>query len=166
MCYLISDQEVRIRDTTYTTLNQTKLMIPFLSDVSSANPWERSGPYITYLVAVALIVFAIGLAILHLTRFGRTVYAMGGLNGANEVSARLMGLPVNRTKVSVYAVSGFCAAMAGILFSIYVNSGHGSHGEMFELTVIAAVVIGGCPDGRRSTDRSADRRSADIANPA
>jgi hypothetical protein len=68
---------------------------------------------------------------------------MGGANGANEVSARLMGLPVNRTKVLVYVLSGFCAAMAGILYSIYVGSGHGTHGTGFELTTIAAAVIGG-----------------------
>lgn len=143
LCYVISDQEVRIRDTTYTTLSQTKILIPFLSDVSNPNPYLRDGPYITYLVAVALLVFAAGLFVLHYTRFGRAVYSIGGQNGANEVSSRLMGLPVNRTKVGVYTLSGFCAALGGILFSIYVGSGHGSHGEMFELTVIAAVVIGG-----------------------
>jgi simple sugar transport system permease protein len=54
-----------------------------------------------------------------------------------------MGLPVNRTKVLVYVLSGFCSAMAGILYSIYVGSGHGTHGTGFELTTIAAVVIGG-----------------------
>ncbi len=54
-----------------------------------------------------------------------------------------MGLPVNRTKVHVYILSGFCSALAGILYSIYVESGHGTHGTGFELTTIAAVVIGG-----------------------
>jgi hypothetical protein len=45
--------------------------------------------------------------------------------------------------VLVYTFSGFCSALAGILYSIYVGSGHGSHGTGFELTTIAAVVIGG-----------------------
>jgi hypothetical protein len=54
---------------------------------------------------------------------------MGGGNGANETSARLMGLPVNRTKVLVYVFSGFCSAMAGILYSIYVMSGRGASGN-------------------------------------
>jgi simple sugar transport system permease protein len=143
LCYVISDQEVRINDPTYHTLKETKILIPFLGDASNPDPYLRTGPYITYLVVIALIVFLVGLAVLHLTRFGRNVYAIGGGNGANEVSARLMGLPVDRTKVGVYTLSGLCAAMGGILFSIYVNSGHGSHGDMFELTVIAAVVIGG-----------------------
>ena len=94
-------------------------------------------------MVVALIVLAVGLFLAHFTRFGRTVYAMGGANGANEQSARLMGLPVNRTKVLVYVLSGFCSALAGILYSIYVNSGRGNAGTGFELTAIAAVVIGG-----------------------
>jgi len=63
---------------------------------------------------------------------------MGGGNGANEASARLMGLPVNRTKVLVYVLSGFCSAMAGILYSIYVVLDMARHGTGFELTTIAA----------------------------
>jgi ribose/xylose/arabinose/galactoside ABC-type transport system permease subunit len=138
LCYVISDTEVRIHDSTYTTLNQTKILIPGLAD-----PVAKTGDYITYLAVAALVVFVVGLFLAHLTRFGRTMYAMGGFNGANEISARLMGLPVSRTKVLVYTISGFCSAMAGILYSIYVNSGHGTHGTGFELTTIAAVVIGG-----------------------
>ena len=138
LCYLISDQEVRIHDSTFTTLNQTKILIPGLAD-----PASKQGDYITYLVAAALVLFAAGLYLAHYTRFGRTIYAMGGGNGTNEVSARMMGLPVNRTKVSVYILSGFCSALAGILYVIYVGSGHGSHGSGFELTTIAAAVIGG-----------------------
>jgi ribose/xylose/arabinose/galactoside ABC-type transport system permease subunit len=138
LCYVISDQEVRIHDATYTTLNQTKILIPGLAD-----PVAKQGDYITYLDVAALALFAFGLYLAHFTRFGRTIYAMGGANGANEASSRLMGLPVNRTKVLVYVFSGFCSALAGILYSIYVGSGHGSHGNGFELTTIAAVVIGG-----------------------
>ena len=138
LCYVISDAEIRIHDATYTTLGQTKILIPGLAD-----PATKRGDYITYLVVVALAVLVVGLFVAHFTRFGRTVYAMGGGNGANETSARLMGLPVNRTKVLVYVLSGFCSALAGILYSIYVMSGRGTHGTGFELTTIAAAVIGG-----------------------
>jgi ribose/xylose/arabinose/galactoside ABC-type transport system permease subunit len=138
LCYVISDAEVRIHDDTYTNLGQTKILIPGLAD-----PVAKTGDYITYLVVVAMIILGVGLYLAHFTRFGRTVYAMGGANGANETSARLMGLPVNRTKVLVYVFSGFCSALAGILYSIYVMSGRGNAGNGFELTVIAAVVIGG-----------------------
>ena len=78
-------------------------------------------------MVIALVVLVAGLFVAHLTRFGRTVYAMGGNNGANEQSARLMGLPVDRTKMQVYMVNGFCSALAGLAYSIYVGSGHGSH---------------------------------------
>ncbi len=138
LCYIISDNEIRIYDPVYRLLSGTKILIPGLSD-----PNTKSGDYITILVVVAVGVLAVGLFLAHFTRFGRTVYAMGGNNGANEVSARLMGLPVNRTKVLVYVFSGFCSALAGIAYSIYVGSGHGTHATGFELTVIAAVVIGG-----------------------
>ena len=139
LSYVISDAEVRIHDKTYTTLGQTKILIPGL-----ANPANKpAGDYITYLVVVALVVLAVGLFLAHFTRFGRTVYAIGGGNGLNEQSSRLMGLPVNRTKVLVYVFSGFCSAVSGILYSIYVTSGRGNAGTGFELTAIAAVVIGG-----------------------
>ena len=138
MCYIISDSEVRIYDPVYRLLAGTKILIPGLSD-----PNTKKGDYITISVVVAVAVLAIGLFVAHFTRFGRTVYAIGGNNGANEQSARLMGLPVNRTKVLVYALNGFCSALAGIAYSVYVGSGHGTHATGFELTVIAAVVIGG-----------------------
>ncbi len=140
ICYMISDAEIRISDNTYTQLAQTKILIPGLSDISHV---PKTGEYVTYSVLVALAVLVFGLYLAHFTKFGRTVYAMGGNSGANEQSARMMGLPVNRTKVLVYVFSGFCSALAGITYSIYVMSGRGNHGTGFELTTIAACVIGG-----------------------
>ena len=75
----------------------------------------------------------------HFSAFGRAVYAIGG----NEQSALMMGLPVARTKVLVYAFSGLCASLAGVLFSFYMLSGYGLHAQGTELDAIAAVVIGG-----------------------
>jgi simple sugar transport system permease protein len=138
MCYLISDAEIRIYHPAWRLLAGTKILIPGLAD-----PVTRTGSYVTVLVVIALLVLAAGLYIAHFTRFGRTVYAMGGNNGGNEVSARLMGLSVNRTKMMVYTLNGFCSALAGLVYSIYVGSGHGTHAFGMELTVIAAVVIGG-----------------------
>jgi simple sugar transport system permease protein len=139
MCYLISDAEVRIYNPIYKLLAGTKLLIPGLSDVVT-----QEGAYITILVVVSIAFFGVAIYLAHFTRFGRTIYAIGGNNGANEQSARLMGLPVDRTKVLVYTFSGFCSALAGIAYSIYVGSGHGTHASNgYEMTVIAAVVIGG-----------------------
>jgi ribose/xylose/arabinose/galactoside ABC-type transport system permease subunit len=75
----------------------------------------------------------------HSSEFGRTVYAIGG----GESSARLMGLPVDSTKVGVYLLSGFCAALGGVVMTFYMLSGYSLHAVGLELDAIAAVVIGG-----------------------
>jgi ribose/xylose/arabinose/galactoside ABC-type transport system permease subunit len=92
--------------------------------------------------AAALMLFSVVTAayvIGHHTRFGRTLLAIGG----NEHSALLMGLPVARTKIVVYALNGFCAALAGIVATLYTGSGNPSMGVGLELDAIAVVVIGG-----------------------
>jgi galactofuranose transport system permease protein len=94
------------------------------------------------LPATAIFFFAVLIAALvgaHFTRFGRNVYAVGG----NEHSAALMGLPVGRTKITVYALSGFCSALAGVVYCLYTQSGNPNAGTGLELDAIAAVVIGG-----------------------
>ena len=88
---------------------------------------------------LALLVVAAGIWVAHATRFGRTVYAIGG----SETSARLMGLPVGSTLVGVYALSGFCSALAGVTYTFYMLSGYSQHALGLELDAIAAVVIGG-----------------------
>jgi ribose/xylose/arabinose/galactoside ABC-type transport system permease subunit len=90
--------------------------------------------------AVCLLAFvAIGWYVALYTRFGRNVYALGG----GEEAALLMGLPVGRTKVGVYAVSGMCSAAAGAVLTLYLSSGNHLEGVGMELDAIAAVVIGG-----------------------
>lgn len=76
-----------------------------------------------------------------LTRFvaGRAFYALGG----NEEAARLSGLPVNRYKLLAYVLSGFTAALSGVVLSSRLMSGQPNAGIGFELDAIAAVVLGG-----------------------
>ncbi len=90
--------------------------------------------------ATCLIIFVIlGTILARYTRFGRYVYAIG----SNEASARLMGVPVDRMKVAIYALSGFCAASAGIVVTFYMQSGNSSSFTGLEMDAIAAAVIGG-----------------------
>jgi len=92
--------------------------------------------------AAALLLLAVvglGYVIAHHMRFGRTLLAIGG----NEPSARLMGLPVGATKIAVYTLNGACAALAGIVATVYTGSGNPSMGVGLELDAIAIVVIGG-----------------------
>ncbi len=81
----------------------------------------------------------VGFFVSRYTKFGRTVFAIGG----SEQSAILMGLPVARTKIAIYALSGFCSALGGIVFTLYTLSGYGLNGSGMELDTIATVVIGG-----------------------
>jgi len=138
LAYFISNESIAINDRIYVLLASTKILIPGLSNVVT-----QKGAYITPSVVVAMIVFVVAIYMAHYTRIGRTIYSIGGNSGANEQSAILMGLPVNRTKVLVYTFNGFCSALAGIFLSIYTRSGQGLLGNTMELTVIAAVVIGG-----------------------
>ena len=89
------------------------------------------------LVFVALAVVAT--VALNTTRFGRYVYAVGG----NERAARLSGIPVAGVKVAVFAITGFASAAAGIVHAGQFNFGSANDGAGYELTAIAAVVIGG-----------------------
>ncbi|NVI83916.1 galactofuranose ABC transporter, permease protein YjfF [Janthinobacterium sp. BJB401] len=125
LCYLISINSITIDDPLFVAMSQTQL--GFLGGFVSPG----------VLIAVITLLLAIWLA--HATPFGRAVYAIGG----NEQSALMMGLPVGRTKVFIYAFSGFCAALGGVLFSFYMLSGYGLHAQGTELDAIAAVVIGG-----------------------
>ncbi|MBC7877191.1 MAG: hypothetical protein H7Y59_08490 [Anaerolineales bacterium] len=141
MCFFISDNAVAIDDQVFQILGKTKILIPGLTElaVQQGNP----APYISIPVVVAFVLLIVVIFVAHYTRFGRTIYAIGGNEGRNEQSARLMGLPVNRTKMLVYTFNGFCSALAGLSFSLFVSSGHGLYAPGFELDVIASVVIGG-----------------------
>jgi len=126
LCYVISIDSISITDPTYTALSEYHLAL-------------GSETFISLGGIVALVTLALAIFIAHYTRFGRTVYAIGG----NERSALLMGLPVARTKILVYTLSGFCSALGGVLVTLYMLSGYGLHALGMELDAIAAAVIGG-----------------------
>jgi ribose/xylose/arabinose/galactoside ABC-type transport system permease subunit len=88
---------------------------------------------------IMIIVFVISHIVLTKTRFGRYVYAVGG----NPEAARLAGIRTNLILISVYVICGVLAALSGILLASRINSGQPNAGLMYELDVIAAVVVGG-----------------------
>jgi len=126
LCYVISVDSISITEPSFTHLSQYR--IPLGGEV-----------FMSTSVVVALVVLVLGIFAAHFTRFGRTVYAIGG----NERSALLMGLPVTRTKIGVYVLSGFCSALGGVLVTLYMLSGYGLHALGMEMDAIAAAVIGG-----------------------
>ncbi|GAA1185165.1 simple sugar transport system permease protein [Kitasatospora gansuensis] len=125
LCYTISIDSISITDPTYTSMAQTRIPLGEL--------------FISPSVLIAVLAVVVAFVALHYTRFGRNVYALGG----SEQSSVLMGLPVARTKIGVYGVSGFCSALGGVLMTFYMLSGYGLHAVGLELDAIAAVVIGG-----------------------
>jgi simple sugar transport system permease protein len=126
LCYLISIDSITITNEFYTDVSTLRL--PFLFETS-----------VSFNVILALVVVLVAMYLARFTRFGRTVYAMGG----SEPSAVLMGLPVPRTKVLVYTFNGLCSALAGVSFTFYMLSGYALHAQGMEMDAIAAAVIGG-----------------------
>ena len=90
-------------------------------------------------VLVFVFIVAIGAFVLHYTRFGRYTYAVGG----NELAAKVSGIKTDNIKISMYAITGALAGLAGVVLSSRVMSGSASTGQGYELDAIAAVVIGG-----------------------
>lgn len=125
-CYLISIDTINIDNEWYREVSMAALELP-------------TGDFISINVLIFLLFALFGWWLLRFTRFGRTVYAIGG----SEQSAVLMGLPVNRTKVLIYTLSGFCSGLAGIVFTFYMLSGYALHCKDLHMDAIAAVVMGG-----------------------
>ena len=125
LCYVISIDTIIITNPTYVAISQGRIKI--------------GNGFISWSVIIGLAVLLLGIYILQYTKFGRAIYAIGG----NEQSARLMGLPVDRTKILVYTLSGLCSSLGGVVFSFYMLSGYGQHAVGLEMDVIAAAVIGG-----------------------
>ena len=125
LAFVVSLASIKVEDPIVLWLQRTRFIV--------------AGWYITPTGIIALLVVLIAFFVLHWTRFGRTVYAIGG----GEQSARLMGLSVARTKVLVYVISGVCGGLAGLLRTAYSGAGYPRNGIGTELDAIAAVVIGG-----------------------
>jgi len=125
LAYVVSLSSIRVEDPAVLWLQGTRLRM---------GDW-----YITPTGILALVVVIVGALVLQFTRFGRTIYAVGG----SESSARLMGLNVSRAKVLAYLISGLCGGLAGLILTAFSGAGYPRNGIGTELDVIAVVVIGG-----------------------
>lgn len=124
--YLLSVESVPINHEFYQTLQSAYWLMP-------------GKGRLTFIGVLMVLVVALGMFVAHKTRFGASVYAVGG----GEATARLMGVRIGRTTILVYAFSGAMAGLSGIVFSVYTGSGYSLATVGSELTAIAAVVIGG-----------------------
>lgn len=125
MAFCVNRQSVQIRHDTHEWVSGLAISI---------GPTEIGFTTILFLLLfVAMVVF------INFSAFGRCIYAVGG----DEESAVLMGVPVGRVKVFVYAINGLCSALAGIAMTLFLDSGNPINATGLELDVIAVVVIGG-----------------------
>ncbi|CAN7418688.1 sugar ABC transporter permease YjfF [Rhizobium sp. LjRoot30] len=126
MAFVLSIDSIPIKHPFYATMKTFYYKLP-------------GGGRITLIGGLMLLVFIAGMVIAHRTRFGTNVYALGG----GTQTSRLMGVPVARTTILIYALSGFLAGLSGIVFSLYTSAGYSLAAVGVELDAIAAVVIGG-----------------------
>ncbi|MGQ9366234.1 galactofuranose ABC transporter, permease protein YjfF [Azospirillum sp. ST 5-10] len=126
VAFVITTDSLPVAHPFYDTLHQLYWRLP-------------GGGRFTLIAGAMILVTLAGIVLAHRTRFGANVYALGG----NRASAELMGVPVGATTIAVYALSGFTAGLAGIVFSLYTSAGYPLAAVGVELDAIAAVVIGG-----------------------
>jgi galactofuranose transport system permease protein len=126
MAYVLSTDSIRIDHPFYSQISELVYVFP-----------DRGR--FTFAAGVFIAVLLAGIFLAHFTRFGRNVYALGG----NPDAALLLGVPVGRTTITIYAFSSFLATLAGIVLSLSKHSGDSTIAVGLELDVIAAVVIGG-----------------------
>jgi len=126
MAYVLSTDSIRIDHPFYEWVGDMVYVFP-----------DRGR--FTFAAGMFLVILFIGIFLAHYTRFGRNIYAIGG----NPDAAHLLGVPVGRTIIAVYAFNSFLTTLAGIVLSLSKQSGDSTIAVGLELDVIAAVVIGG-----------------------
>jgi simple sugar transport system permease protein len=124
--FLMSTESIPINAPLYTDIGLLTIHLP-------------GGGRLPPIAMIMLAVFAVGAVLLHFTRFGTNVYALGG----SRQSTALMGVRVGPTIIRVYMLSSVLAGLSGIVFSFYTAAGYALSAVGVELDTIAAVVIGG-----------------------
>lgn len=136
---VISLEMISISNPGFLKFAQFRLNLPFGGTVNKAGDYVA--PYVYPTVVIALLIVVIMFIVLRYTKFGRSVYAVGG----NEQSAMLMGLNVRRTKFLVYSLNGLLTVIGGILYCMNILSGTTITAQGYEMEAIAGAVIGGTP---------------------
>lgn len=128
--------QILVRGIAYIVTNGVPVqgVSPELRFIGQGYVWEIPFP-----VIIMLVLFGIGIFLLHKTVYGRQLYAVGG----NQEAARLAGISFKKVRYWAYALAGICAAIAGIIYSGRVNSGQPTAGNAYEQIVMSACVLGG-----------------------
>lgn len=137
MTAVISTDQVSISNEWFVNLANMKIEIPFGGYVNPKGIYQT--PFIRVSVVIALLVLVVIFLMLRYTKFGRSLYAVGG----NEQSAVMMGLDVPLTKLKAYVLSSFLCSIGGICFCLNTMSGNVQQATGLEMDAIASSVIGG-----------------------
>ena len=138
MTAVICKEQVSIvSDKIFTTLSSFKISLPFGGYTNKKGIMQY--PYLRVTVVVALIVVVAIYLMLKYTRFGRSLYAVGG----NQQSATLMGLDVKKTKMKAYILSSFLTSIGGICYCLNTMAGTTTQATGLEMDAISSAVIGG-----------------------
>jgi simple sugar transport system permease protein len=137
MTAIISQEMISIKNEVFLSWANAKIYLPFGGTVNKKGVVMY--PYVYPSVIIALIILMLIFFMLKYTKFGRSIYAVGG----NEQSALLMGLNVKRVKLKAYILNGFLCAIGGFLFCLNTCAGFVEQAKGFEMEAIASAVIGG-----------------------
>ena len=138
MTAVICKEQVSIvSDKFFTWLSSFKIELPFGGYVNKKGILQL--PYIRITVVIALLIVLITYLMLKYTKFGRSLYAIGG----NQQSATLMGLDVKKTKLKAYVLSSFLCSIGGICYCLNTMAGTTTQATGLEMDAISSAVIGG-----------------------
>lgn len=137
MIAVITTDMVNISNETFAKWADWKLQLPFGGYTNRHG--VMMNPFIRMPVIIALLVVVITFIILKFTKFGRSLYAVGG----SESSAKLMGLNVKKTKMKAYMLSSLLCSIGGILYCLNSMCGFVAQAKFMEMDAIASSVIGG-----------------------
>ena len=137
MTAIISKDMISITNETFMAWAKMKLYLPFGGYLNKKGVMVY--PYMYPTVVIALVFLVLAFIMLKYTKFGRSIYAVGG----NEQSALMMGLNVRRVKLKAYVLDGFLCGVGSILFCLNTLGGFVEQAKGFEMDAIASSVIGG-----------------------
>ncbi|MFV0241469.1 MAG: ABC transporter permease subunit [Lacrimispora sphenoides] len=138
MTAIISQEMISVKNELFLKWAKSKINLTFLGGAVNKKGVVNY-PFLYPSVIIALAVLVLVFVVLKYTKFGRTIYAVGG----NEQSALMMGLNVKRTKLFVYVINGFLCTLGGFLFCLNTCAGFVEQAKGFEMEAIASAVIGG-----------------------
>lgn len=137
MISVINAKSVPITNQLFMSWSGAKVYIPFLYNERSNG--TRDVAYLTPAAIIAIIILIVIIIMLKKTRFGRSLYAIGG----STQSALLMGINVKKTKFMAHVLCGLLAGIGGFLYTLFAPSGNPGNGYGYEIDAISSSVIGG-----------------------